>query len=170
MFYGVRFITYDQVASFRVQEILEVDGEKRKSLMSETVTIPAVNFTAKYRGKLLQKETNGNKVVFKLRNADKYNGKTTIFPEDGETDGLALHLSEYSMDKVKWTAIPESGLELPKEKPVYLRGLVTGAPKSFYETIRSDGVMLNYEGPGNGNTVFELNLKTKNGTAYMEWD
>ena len=66
--------------TYRVVEVKDVDGESRESEWSDEETIPAVNFTAKYRGMLLKKESKDNVVAFKLRNADKYNGITTVYP------------------------------------------------------------------------------------------
>ena len=74
------------------------------------------------------------------------------------------------MDRVSWEPIPEDGLELPAKKAVYLKGTITGPLKESYSQITSDGMMLDYEGPGNGNTAFTLDLKTHDGEAYMEWD
>ena len=156
--------------TYRVQEILKVDGESRESEMSEEVTIPAVNFTARYHVRMVKKASTDNHLAIKLKNAGKFNGETYLYPEDAEVDGMPLKLMEYSMDAKKWMPIPGEGVELPEKDPIFVRGVVTGQAKEAYDLITSDSTMLTYEGPGNGGTVCTLDLKTKKGVAYQDWD
>ena len=185
--------------SYRARVIKKAGGKTYKAKMSKTITIPAVNFHAKYKVKCLTPAgtyTDRDKleITMMLQNKGKYNGTTTILRKDGEYTGSEYHgekkgggsglydfrFTMYSKDNVTWKPIPTKGIKLPKKKPLYLKGEILkgeepviyfgGSAAGWTSYIDSEGGMFDYDGPGAGYTSAMLNFSSGTGGAYLEWD
>ncbi|MBQ9062701.1 MAG: hypothetical protein IJ121_07790 [Eubacterium sp.] len=185
--------------SYRARVIKKAGGKTYKAKMSKTITIPAVNFHAKYKVKCLTPAgtyTDRDKleITMLLQNKGKYNGMTTILKQSGEyfeaeysgekkgvgSGRYSFRFTMYSKDNVTWKPIPAKGIKLPKKKPLYLKGEILkgeepaiyfgGSAAGWTSFIDSEGGMFDYEGPGAGYTSAMLSFSTGTGGAYMEWD
>ncbi|MBR2189130.1 MAG: hypothetical protein IJ860_06965 [Eubacterium sp.] len=182
--------------SYKTQLFCDSAGKTYRSKMSDKVSIPAVNFSAKYRVKCLTRactSQNRLEIVLRISNKNKFNGITTVLPktkgyydanyygqkENGEIAAYDFRFTAYSRDNVVWKKIPKGGVKLPAEKPLFLKGEILrreedtiyfGGSTGKESMIISDGSMFRYDGPGVGDTYVSLDLKKGTGSAYQEYD
>ena len=93
-------------------------------------------------------------------------------------------MTQYSTDGKTWTDIPDKGVELSTTMPLYLKAKIAitkdsketsitfaGSDSKYYcSLIESNGNLLEYNGPGNGEGFANFDLVKGTGKSYQEWD
>ena len=96
----------------------------------------------------------------------------------------SFQLTQYSTDGKTWTDIPDKGVELSTTMPLYLKAKIAitkdsketsitfaGSDSKYYcSLIESNGNLLEYNGPGNGEGFANFDLVKGTGKSYQEWD
>ena len=196
--YADRTVKPGRTYLYRVQIVKKTGSGTCYSLKSDTVKIPAVRFRAKYKVRCLTPaetctDWTALEITLILSNEGKYNGETIILPGGNEETSYTcsklgnggaysypFRFTHYSNDGSGWKKLPEKGIRLPSGSPLYLKGEISrgenesiffgGNSKESVSLITSDSSLLDYQGPGFGETCMQLDLAAGTGWAYQEWD
>jgi len=183
---------------YRAKLVVKKHGKTYASPYSQTLTIPAVAFQATYKVKAVTPAATNEdgsplEVVIKLVNASNDNGVTRVLPrtstyfhaagKSADADMEEISFTAYSTDNKTWKPIPDKGAKLPAKGKgaLFLKGTLKddeGAATVWLgndstaatSLISLEGDMLEYAGPGAGETYGGLDLLDGTGSAYQEWD
>lgn len=198
-------VTAGKTYQYKCKAYVKKGKKKYYSKISKKVEIAAVNFHASYKIESLTAPwTYGEELEaeFKLIKGDKNDGKTVFFNKIAEDidngyccyekkdtpeanqHRYSFQFVQYSYDGNDWKNIPNSGVELPSDKALYLKAKIAIRPGSneakiifagndpsyYYSAIESNGQLLKYYGPGTGEGYANFNLIKGTGSSYQEWD
>ena len=180
--------------------------KKYYSKISKMVEIAAVNFHASYKIETLTKAGVYDQkelfAEFKITKGKKYDGTTVFLSKETEDIDLGYRcyekkdtpeanqhsytftFTQYSEDGKTWKDIPKDGVELPADKPLYLKAKIAikkdsketkiyfagNDSKYYFSGISSAGELLEYHGPGIGEGYANFDLIEGTGSSYQEWD
>ena len=142
-------VKFNHVYNYKVKFCVKTKKKKYYSKMSNSITLHAVNDKPGYKVECLtgtftwdcKNDPQGkHDFVFKFSDTEN-NGKTKIY-EGGalystNNENVWSHYKEYSFDNVNWYLIPAEGVELPKDKPLFIKCVLTnvGFEDQKYDSV-----------------------------------
>ena len=100
-----------------------------------------------------------------------------------------INWDRYSYDNETYNTISKDGIELPKNRPLYIEAVLkntgytedkdsrnrtiyfAGPDTEYYESgIYDYGTLINYYGPVDGTTYVYFDIKNKTGYTEEDWD
>ena len=188
-FYADTTVSPGKTYYYKARTYVVKKGRKLYSPYSESLMLPALNFTGKYSVKAMTAAGKVKEFVVRMV-SDRYNGELTLKrdPVDekpvymtraGKKDygNQEVALAAYSKDNKTWMAIPKDGLKVTAGQTVYLKfRFVSGS--GFFSAGEGDWSDLDfmydntsYAGSaGFGATATRLDLKAGTATAFPDYD
>ena len=204
--------TYIYKARTYITKKVKKKKKKIYSNFSKPIEVNAANYSAKYSITALTpsgvyEDVDFLRVRFVIRNTDPLNGRTVFRRNDSDYDRAEYYIQEsynstgmddhkyfinwdrYSYDNETYNTISKDGIELPKNKPLYIEAVLkntgytedkdsrnrtiyfAGPDTEYYESgIYDYGTLINYYGPVDGTTYVYFDIKNKTGYTEEDWD
>ncbi len=158
---------------YKIQTVVEYDGEEYRSKESDYVRIPAVNFKGKYAVSKKAVSRNLDKVIVELK-SDKYNGELKISRSDyeSEDEGDVVQIIAFRYDNESWMTLEDEDLVIPPGGIVYIKfgGEGIASANEIYLDSDNGSVGLDYDGPGTGYSIMRIDLDGKTAEVYQNFD